>query len=840
MKERKALRMILALVLCLSLTLNVFAAAGTVEVETTAGNSEIVDVEISIDEKVNADGSTTTNTTTSANEAQTESGLVVDYSGNQTETKDKEGNVTASGFSSSYTVSGEGYIAQGGSETSTGTQAPEGTVSIPTTDKEGENTASANGAAVGTTTITGNQDQGTGEYDYTETTVKQQGSITVTTDKVDMEDNADSAESDLDYVNTDTNPDGTNDLVWENPSLAPDMYLPGADEINPDMPVHIADGYGFVYVGTGNTSQLRPAIVFTEPLTPEQKVEQFGDHPQNGAYIYSGYYTKTFVNWLDPEYRATVAKTEDGQFVTDEEGYILDIYGNRVLKQEKTVVGPDGETYYLHRFDNLGSSMNVEGWYQDGEWIKELNGSNKYAVVYSAAQQFVLVDQNTGEVVTVYCADLSTRTEDGFGYTIENLEDATYYTDAQAELIRSIALTGYWGNTGYETDVNGDVVVDEDGNPVPAVGSLEALKAHLLASGQFTEEELEALTDGVALTATQMAIWSCSNKMQGVEFINTHYVGKPGDTNTDLYGAGALGNVPEEKEAEALLMFKLYEYLIALEPTSYEEEKTTANTIINEQNFIKDMSLSVLGKAEDHAANKDNDTTNDAYIGSVTFALVVTPSTENGDDMIVKLMTSDGSTKQFRIAGNVQAGEDMEYLTPDENGNYTISGLTLTEGDYTFEISLDGVQRLDEGVYLYTSEVRDVDGDKVTSQTFVGIAGGEQAVNVSMTVDFNLDIEDEVVNNERVWRTETDVELPPPNENEVPPEDPNNPPTPGYNTPGKDVPPSDLTEIDEEDVPLADVPQTGDHSALFLLLAGMSAVGLAALVLTSKRRTEED
>lgn len=841
MRERTVFRTILVLILCCSLTLNVFAAVGTVDVQTKADGNEAVDVVITVDSKENADGSTTTQTTTSATDFETESGAVVNYNGVSTETTDKNG-VTTGSASSSYTATNGTYEAIGGSESSTEAKAPNGTVSVPVTDQEGSNSNTVVGDEKGTTTTEGDADLD-GDYDYTQTTVEQQGSITVTTEKVEMTDNVTTGDSDLDYISSQTTPDGTNDIIKENVSLAPEEFLPGADENNATAPDGKVDGYDFVYVGTGNTSQFRPAIVFTDPLTEEEMVAKFGDG-KKGAYIHSGYYASSFIKWLDEEVRATIAKDENGKYVTDEEGFILDKDGNRVLKNEWDVVGPDGETYYLHRVDNLGSNLFVEGWYQDGEWKAELNGSDKYGVVYSVAQQFVLVDQETGEVATVYCADIDTMTEFGFGYNIENLEDADYYSAEQAEQIRAIALNGYWGTAGYELDADGNTVLDANGEPVPAMGSLEAMKAMLLASGQFTAEELEDLTDGVALTATQMAIWTCSNKMQGVEFINSHYFGNPGDTETDGYGSGS--NIPESKEAETQLMFKVYEYLMALEPISYEGEETTANTIINKQNFLKDMSLTVVERDETHANNQDADKTNDAYVTELKFALVVTPSTENGDDIIVKIVDASGNVKkEVRIAGTPKDGEEIEYLTADADGNYTISGITLVEGDNTFNISLEGVQNLEEGIYLYSSEVRtDEAGDEVTSQTFVGIASGLYAVNVDMQLTFNVNIEDEIVTTERVWREEGEVELPTPNPN-IPgedPEDPNGPQgNPGTNIPDEQVPMDDgeLTEIDEEDVPLADVPQTGDSSVFFIVLAVLSAIGLAAVVLTGKRKGSE-
>lgn len=859
MKKRtiwtRMLCMTLALAMCLSLVPTAFAAetaGGQVMIETEAGSTEQVDVTITIDAVQNPDGTTTTQTTTEATDFVTEKDLVVDYSGSSTTLTDQAGEVIQNKEETEYTVSNpEGTQgAAGGSETTLEQVAPEVEVDVPLMDTdnpdteeiENQNTQTSDQTAGTVTEVTGDmkENEEDGEYDYTTSTVEKPGSTTVTTTDVTITETVDPEASDLDYVTSETPPDGTNDLIEENLSSAPDQYLPGSDA-EPEVPEETVDGYEYIYAGSGNTSQFRPALVFTDPLTPEQKLEMYGDDIKTGAYIHSTYYTNSFVNWLNEEYRNTVAKTEDGQYVTDEEGFILDIYGNRVLKEEKVVIGPNGETYYLHRFDALGSSLNVEGWYQDGEWVSELNGSNKFGVVYSTAQQFVLVDQQTGEVVTVYCADISTPTENGFGYHVKNLEDADYYSEEQAEQIRAIALKGYWGTVGYQTDQDGNTLLDDAGNPVPKVGSLEALKATLLASGEFTLEELESLTDGVALTATQMAIWSCSNQLDGIQFVNTHYVGSPGDTETNKAGSNALGNVPQIKEEEAKLMFKLYEFLRGLEPTSYEDNKTTANTVINQQNFLKDMSLTVLDKAEGHVNNQDTDTTNDAYVTNLSFALVVTPSTENGDDLVVSVVDKNGNViASGRIAGEAQEGENV--LTPDAEGNYSFTGITLTEGQQNFNITLEGIQNLAEGVYLYSSEVRtDESGDDVSSQTMVGLASGTRGVNVSMNIEFDVSVEDDIIVKERVWREEWDKPCgnnPPPK----PPEPPTN--VPPHKDPPKDNPPEKVPpQFDSpepsgepEDVVLAEPPKTGDGSLLYSIFSALSGMGLSALHLLKKRK----
>ena len=820
MKKRtvwtRLLCMTLALAICLSIVPAALAAEtaeGQIMVETEAGSMEPIDVTITIDSAPNPDGSTTTQTTTTANHFVTEKDLVVNYTGSSTTVTDSGGEILRTEADTKYVVSNQEGTrgAIGGSEISQDQIAPEVELDVPLTDTDNPNTektenqdTQVSGRIPGTVVeITGDvkESEDDGEYDYTISTVEKPGSATVTTTGITITEDVDPEASDLDYISSDTVPDGTNDLITELPSKAPDEYMPGS-EAEPKPPEETVDGYEFIYEGTGNTSQMRPAMVFTEAMTQEEILTIF-DNP---------YIPLKHVTYFDT---SGAAKDENGNFITDSAGYLLDANGERVIKKELSVVGPDGNTYYLHRIDLLNPVHSVEGWYQDGQWVSELNSSDKFGVVYATSQQFVLVNQETGEVATVYCADVETKAEKGFGYTMENLEDADYYSEEQAAQIRSIALTGYWGNTGYETDAEGNTLLDEAGSPVPKAGSLEALKATLLASGEFTAEELESLTDGVAMTATQMAIWSCSNHMKGVQFVNTHYVGSESTTEVNKGGTNYMGNVPEAKEDEAKLMFKLYEFLRNLEPTSYEEDQTTANTVINEQNFLKDMTLTVLEKAEGHANNQDTDTTNDAYVTNLSFALVVTPSTENGDDLVVSVVDKNGNViASGRIAGEAREGENV--LTPDSEGNYSFTGITLTEGQQNFNITLEGIQNLEEGVYLYTSEIRtDESNEEVSSQTMVGVASGSHGVNVSMNIEFEVSVEDDIIVKERVWRDEWKI---PDGDNPPPKQDPDEP------------------SEEPETVVRATPPKTGDSSLLYSILSALSGMGLSALQLLKKRK----
>ena len=819
---RKRGKKLLAMTLAVSMSMNMISfqaladeisdgsptvTEGTVDVETQKGKEEAVDVWISV--SPNADGTIETKTVARDGVDVTEGGSLVKLEG--TELTDPDGQVIESKME--YDVQKGSYNAKGGSETTLEEKAPEVTVDVPLTDKDDPNTANTENK----NTATDEDEVGdsntleNSESSKTTETVVGQGSVTIETTDITITEKINSEDIEMEYVRSETNPDGDNDLVHV--GAAAEEFLPGY-EGTPVIPEGV-DGYECVYVGSGNTSKYFPAIVFKEPLSDEDKIAQFGDN----AYIKDNSITWYYVKWLKEEDKARIAKDPNGKYITDEEGYILDIEGKRILKEERTETGPNGETTYLHRFDNYNDSLKAEGWYKDGKWVEELNGTGYYGI-WAGPQQFVLVDSK-GNIITTYCADFTTPTQDAYGYNIENLEDATYYDDASAKQIRSIALHGYWGTKS------------EGENPIPEFGSLDAMKADLMAAG-FSEEELKSLNDGVALTATQMAIWSCSNKMSGLEYFNAHY------------SDWGVGNVPEEKEDEVKLLFKIYDYLINLDPTEVEDK--TTDKVINADNFLKDMSVTVIEKAEDHTNNQDDDDTNDAYVTDLTFALVVTPSTENGDDLVVKVL--DGKGKEIasaRIAGEAKDGETI--LTADENGNYTFANIVLTEGTQNFNITMEGIQNLKEGVYLYTSEVRTDDGRETSSQTLVGVASGQHSVNVSMNIEFDLSVEDEIVAKEHVWRTEWYDRDDDDGGNggngggsgsTVVIEDPNVPLAAAetIEISENDVPLSDGAVLNIEDsmIPLAVLPMTGDVSVIWMLLSLISGIGLAGVSLADRRK----
>ncbi|MBQ1505828.1 MAG: Cna B-type domain-containing protein, partial [Erysipelotrichales bacterium] len=356
-------------------------------------------------------------------------------------------------------------------------------------------------------------------------------------------------------------------------------------------------------------------------------------------------------------------------------------------------------------------------------YLMDKTVEGEYPARWSNVEHFTLEDRS-GNRLTTYCADINTNDINGYGYNVSNLEDALYYEEDQAKMIRTVANNGYWGtDSGF--------------------GSLEYMKNQLLESGEFTAEELSLLTEGLAMAATQYSIWTFSNVMDGITFVNLYYGNLAAGFNSKNKAV-----VPDKEITD--MFFKLYHYLVNLEPSAIsDEDKNTNNTIINEKNFLESVSLTVTGKPKDHANNKDSDTSNDVYTVDFSFDFKVAPAEENGDDLVLKILDAEGNVIcTGRVAGDLQTGETK--ATVDENGRYTLSGIDLEEGKEALSFQLSGTQNLANDVYFFTSEIK---GGK-ESQPMVGVASGSRSVNVKMDVKFELDVDDDREVIDHYYRTE--------------------------------------------------------------------------------------
>ena len=227
------------------------------------------------------------------------------------------------------------------------------------------------------------------------------------------------------------------------------------------------------------------------------------------------------------------------------------------------------------------------------------------------------------------------------------------------------------------------------------------------------------------------------------------------------------------------------------------------------------------------------------YTADVKFGLDVSTSSLNGD-LIVKVMVDGEAVKTVRLAGDNEhtifgdlVGSALGTIQPDANGVFTIEDVELADGQ-KFTLNLEGVQNLDKGVYLYSSEVRTDGGESTSSQTLVGVASGTRGFDVTLDLKFDLDVQDQVIVQERVWRNEYDPETTPPS----PPELPNDPPV-VWNRPPVTQLANDEVEIPEEPVPLAAPVTTGDTTSLWIIAMMVIVCGMVVINLFDKKRNYE-
>lgn len=388
--------------------------------------------------------------------------------------------------------------------------------------------------------------------------------------------------------------------------------------------------------------------------------------------------------------------------------------------EEPVVYDTYGTPYYVGDPHSAFESRNlyVNDYYMDGQHIE-----GKVYARYDYIQTFVLADSRTGKLSTAYCADQLTPAEKNHYYNIENLEDAVYYTPAQARKVRTVALNGYWGQAS-------------------GLGSLSDMKAKLAASGEFTDAELALLTDGVAMTATQYAIWHYTNNNTGDKRISAYYTSEN----------GGISQANEEQKASVDLLFKVYHYLVNLDPSSVVN--TTANTVITKDNFVTNMNVTNAVLIEGHENNTDTDKNNDAYTADVVFSMGVMPKSTAGDDLVAQIVDEEGNVLATgRISGELQEGE---VLLNGSNGTYTFEDLTLIEGTQKLKVKLAGHQELEQGVYLYTHEA-----GYSESQTLVGIAEGTHTLDVTLDWELKFSVNEPPVRRINIHKqTRDNVPLP--------------------------------------------------------------------------------
>ena len=415
---------------------------------------------------------------------------------------------------------------------------------------------------------------------------------------------------------------------------------------------------------------------------------------------------------------------EMGSVTTGKNDGILETNGIKADVKGPDLGKTDQKTDLHHRADKDSAEFDPAGY--DFQWLGKygLESAIRVDAIKTnedgstsshdrwQAHQYVLVDKDGNEHY-VYCADFSADPLPGFRYDMENVEDAGYYNSEAAAHIRAIAQKGYWGTsegTG-SLDAVKQMMVDAYND-----GKIDWASYNGLATAWGFNTYL---TDGMALAATQAAIWTYGNS--GSMMIDQE------DPFTSYYQATTGKNWRDLDSREWALTKALYDYLI-----TQTEAPTHKNTLINENNFAPNASLTVGQRDEDSGK----------YEADLTFTLAVMPDTES-DDLLVHVVVGGEIVETRRLSGD---DSETQYgvIPRSEDGSYTLSGLKLADG-VNIDLQLTGTQNIGEGVYLFTSEVRtepvgsDENGEPVfSSQTFVGIESGRQTVDLSVSLNFTV------------------------------------------------------------------------------------------------------
>lgn len=368
----------------------------------------------------------------------------------------------------------------------------------------------------------------------------------------------------------------------------------------------------------------------------------------------------------------------------------------------------DGGGYTGQQFEgeNGDGCWNGYGLYSD-LLLLESDGMTRHEV-----RQYAITVN--GETRYVYCVEMGTTVNEGAYYEESLNQGEEYYNGAtnneNLDQIRYVAMNGFWGTTS-------------------GMGSLEAVQDLMRKKGltQYADQ----LTAGMAMAATQAAIWQFGTNGESQITQGDHLVGFDYNDNREV----------GENEDTNKIVAALRDLLVTLadEGARIEDENQKIDTIDVEDIQGATIILDSKVNREDYDAeefgenvdstdwgNEGSDSENrDVYNAKLSFQLAVLPSAINGD-LIVQIKQGNKVITK-RLAGDDSA-TGYGKIYPDENGNYVIEGLQLMEG-IAITLNLKGVQHLSDGVYIYKNN---------NFQDFVGLSRLEQEVNLKVDMAFNV------------------------------------------------------------------------------------------------------
>ena len=414
------------------------------------------------------------------------------------------------------------------------------------------------------------------------------------------------------------------------------------------------------------------------PYSKEELVQLQGKL-NDGEYVLIGFGLLSEYNVFDSQSDMTGRDTGRGAHAPKQYAVLSKdgISYGYCVELNKAVIRPDGK--------NLGSNYN-----------NDANNSTKYDdYVY---QQLDL-DDMLGKQITI---------------PLKNGKDAL-------APLNSIVTNGYWGTSS-------------------GAGSLDSVK-QLLCNHGYTETQVDAmgLTEGQALTATQMAIWKYGINKSNATFnsfgaLLVQYYSDSNPEGKTIHVEDVDEKLREDYDNIKAVYDVLTTIAAAKEGASSIPTEVTENTVKSAQIVLKEeVPVEQYGDVQEAVkkAKSDNDK---IYDTDVSFTLAISNSTYNGD-LVVNVyagnsFTNPIATRRIAGTGTEQTFGTDDVSTSDGNTTYTIRNIKLAE-NVNITLKLNGTQNLADGVFVYKCD---------NSQNFIGgLTSKSQTVDLAVNLSFRVD-----------------------------------------------------------------------------------------------------
>ncbi|MBQ8165041.1 MAG: thioester domain-containing protein, partial [Clostridia bacterium] len=329
---------------------------------------------------------------------------------------------------------------------------------------------------------------------------------------------------------------------------------------------------------------------------------------------------------------------------------------------------------YVYVF--MDSSVVPDEWKGKMAWYlsshrPEFVLKDSYDIREGVPTVIALYNSSENEMMKTYCLDLQVETVSNTRYRRLNLEDSTYFSDENAELLRAIFLNGF---------------ID----PADTSDLQNAANEWLADQGM---EQITDLTSAQALSATQYAIWLISAED---EFADSTIYNATVPSKDRWLGMIKYTDDPNPKETAVIdddgnnitekNITLFAEYLLNLDGVA-------PSTVL-----VSDATLADADAGD--AVLEDDDT----YSVTVTVNI---DGVKDGDELYLTVGSGEKTDAGYEKSNTVAVTASGEQAV-------TLTGLTEEEANGALSVEING-QQTGSDVYMF-----DAPGNRGTSQTMIG------------------------------------------------------------------------------------------------------------------------